>query len=430
MGVACLLGASLTHNHAIAEPLPLPYRSQGPFIPVFDLNGGAAKGLILSAEEVIRGRPAPITIGNATFFPQVRRAGEKYGGYTRVRGDLQIDRGDLYLGNQPVGETLSALELQAQEHQGQLTDQTQSIQNLNIGLDAASRVVGSQGMQIQESRADIGVNRKAVQELSLDLDEAWREIGSQGEMIQENSSRLVDHEQSLGELTAELDQNRQVVQIQGGQIEMHSGQIMRLESEAENAQRSIGVLNQSVQGLGQTVVQHSAILQSHDQAINALTVDMGHAKQAIGQLNENLSSLGSGMAGATALASALSSVPDISEDAPLTCGVGSGGYSSRYALAMGCAVRLGSRLSLNGAGSYLFNGGVNYGSGSLSNVAGRIGLVYRFASPGGKSPIKAETVGHFQAQLDEARQVNNRMAGELDELKMRLQLLESMARSH
>jgi hypothetical protein len=145
MGVACLLGASLTHNHAIAEPLPLPYRSQGPFIPVFDLNGGAAKGLILSAEEVIRGRPAPITIGNATFFPQVRRAGEKYGGYTRVRGDLQIDRGDLYLGNQPVGETLSTLELQAQEHQGQLTDQTQSIQNLNIGLDAASRVVGSQG---------------------------------------------------------------------------------------------------------------------------------------------------------------------------------------------------------------------------------------------------------------------------------------------
>lgn len=360
MGVACLLGASLTHNHAIAEPLPLPYRSQGPFIPVFDLNGGAAKGLILSAEEVIRGRPAPITIGNATFFPQVRRAGEKYGGYTRVRGDLQIDRGDLYLGNQPVGETLSALELQAQEHQGQLTDQKQSIQNLNIGLDAAS----------------------------------------------------------------------QVIDLQGGQIEMHSGQIMRLESEAENAQRSIGVLNQSVQGLGQTVVQHSAILQSHDQAINALTVDMGHAKQAIGQLNENLSSLGSGMAGATALASALSSVPDISEDAPLTCGVGSGGYSSRYALAMGCAVRLGSRLSLNGAGSYLFNGGVNYGSGSLSNVAGRIGLVYRFASPGGKSPIKAETVGHFQAQLDEARQVNNRMAGELDELKMRLQLLESMARSH
>lgn len=359
MSVALLVGGSLIPHQAAAEPQPLPYRSQGPFIPVFDLNGRPNKGLTISAEEVVRGRPAPITIGNTTFMPQVRRAGEQYGGFTRVRGDLEIVRGDLFVGDRQVGETLNSLELQSQNHQLQLSSQAQGIHDL-----------------------------------SLDLDHTWQVIGGQAE-----------------------------------QIEMHSGQITRLELESDNAQRSIGHLNESVRGLGQAVVNHSALLQNHDQAINTLTIDMGHAKQAIGELREDLSSLGTGMAGATALASALSSVPDLSEEAPLTCGVGSGGYSNRYALAAGCAVRLGSRLSLNAAGSYLFDGGTDYGSGTLSNVAGRVGLVYRFTTGSAKAGISAESLGQLQSDLREAHRMNHELANELEQLKSRLQLLESMARA-
>lgn len=274
-----LVVSGLALNGAVsrvaAEPIPLPYRSRGPFIPVIDLFGRPDQGLVLGAEEAIRGRPAPITIGNTTFLPAVRRAGQTYGGYTRITGDLQIRGGDLYLNDQSLNGSL---------------------------------------LQIQN------------------------ELTSQGQQVQVISS-------------------------------------------------------------------------SHGQALRSLGADVGQMKQAIHRLEGHLNQLGSGVAGATALAAALTSLPRSSPEAPLTCGIGSGGYSSRYALAMGCAVRLNRAISLNAGGSYLFGGTSDYGNDSLSNVAGSVGLVYRFGS------------------RPEDPQLANRQAiqEQLSQLQQRLNRLESLA---
>ena len=332
-GHRVLLGAGL---HLVlwagglhAEPMPLPYRSQAPFLPTIDLFGGPNKGLILGAEEVDRGRPAPVTIGNTTFFPQVRRAGELYGGFTRVNGDLEILHGDLYLGTQAVGATL-------QQHQG-------SLNSLAIGAAQAQQSI-----------------------------------------------------QQLNQSVTTLDQT---TQQQSTLLQQH----------------------------GSALTQQSATLLQQGAAITGLSSEMQEVKQSITVLDQNLNSLGNGVAGATALASALASLPVDSAQSPLSCGVGSGGYSDRYALAMGCAVNLASSLSLNAGGAYLFGGSSSYGGGSLSDVAGRFGLSYRFGVRETPATRTARSQQQLEQELQKVKLDNHALHLVLAALQQRVDLLHAAA---
>lgn len=314
---------------AQGQPVPLPYRSQAPFIPTVELFGGPNKGLILGAEEADRGRPAPVTIGNTTFFPQVRRAGELYGGYTRVDGDLQIIHGDLYLGDQAVGQTL-------QQHQSNLN-------TLNTGAAQA---------------------QQAIQQLN----------------------------QSVGTLD-------QTTQQQSATLQQHAS----------------------------VMSQQSASLLQQGAAIDGLSAEMTGVHQSIGVLEQNLNNLGNGVAGATALASALASLPVDSVQSPLSCGVGSGGYSDRYALAMGCAVNLASSLSLNAGGAYLFGGASSYGGGSLSDVAGRFCVSYRFGTRDGGTISTARLQQKLASDLHAIKEENRALQLVLSALQKRMDLLQASA---
>ena len=306
-----------------AQPVPLPYRSQAPFIPTVDLFGGPNKGLILGAEDVDRGRPAPLTIGNTTFFPQVKRAGALYGGFTRVDGDLQIINGDLYLGDQGVGATL-------QQH------------------------------------------------------------------------------------TTRLDQQGATLDAHGLQLQQHQGQI--------------GVLQSGAAQMQQVMEQQGVSLQQHAVAINGLATEMAEAQQNIARLDQNITNLGSGVAGATALAAALASLPVESAQSPLSCGIGSGGYSDRYALAMGCSVNLASALSLNAGGAYLFGGSSSYGAGSLSNVAGRFGLAYRFGSSASGAKGDRGAGGQVVHRQIEALQAENQQLRQwIAQINQRVEALQPAA---
>ena len=95
---------------------------------------------------------------------------------------------------------------------------------------------------------------------------------------------------------------------------------------------------------------------------------------------QNINDLGYGVAGATASTAALSSLPIAADDAPFSCGVGTGGYSSRFAVGIGCASRLSDRLSVNVGGSHVFGGSSSYGGGSLDTVAARGGFVFKLGT--------------------------------------------------
>ena len=79
----------------------------------------------------------------------------------------------------------------------------------------------------------------------------------------------------------------------------------------------------------------------------------------------NIKNLGEGVAGSTALTAALSALPQTSKESKLSCGVGTGAYSSRYAVGFGCASKVNERVDINAGGSYVFGGSKSYGEGTL-----------------------------------------------------------------
>ena len=98
------------------------------------------------------------------------------------------------------------------------------------------------------------------------------------------------------------------------------------------------------------------------------------SESATSQNSQNINNLGAGVAANTALMSAMTALPTNSDQAPLTCGVGTGGYSKKVAISLGCAAKLSDRLAMNVGGSNVFGGSSDYGGGTLDSLAVRAGL--------------------------------------------------------
>ena len=137
-------------------------------------------------------------------------------------------------------------------------------------------------------------------------------------------------------------------------------------------------------------------------------------RKAIDSVQDNVNDLGFGVAGATALSTAMSSLPTVAQDSPLSCGVGTGGYSSRFAMSVGCAVKASSRLSINAGGSYVFGGGADYGNGSLSSAAARAGFVFKL---GNLQQPEGGNNEQLQSQLDEVKEENKALLARLERLE-------------
>lgn len=177
----------------------------------------------------------------------------------------------------------------------------------------------------------------------------------------------------------------------------------------------------SVQGQIDT---NSAGIVTNAAGIKTNAAGIEENKKDIKSLKGNVKNLGSGIAGATALSAALSSLPATSDDAPFSCGVGTGGYSSRYAMGVGCAARINERLSFNAGGSVLFGGASDYGSGTLDTMAGRAGFVFKL---GAITPSNGQTNEQLQSKLQQVETHNAEMAYQLESLQQRLNQLEALA---
>jgi hypothetical protein len=177
----------------------------------------------------------------------------------------------------------------------------------------------------------------------------------------------------------------------------------------------------SVQG---QIDSNAAGIVTNAVGIKTNTADIEENKKDIKSLKGNVKNLGSGIAGATALSAALSSLPATSDDAPFSCGVGTGGYSSRYAMGVGCAARINERLSFNAGGSVLFGGASDYGSGTLDTMAGRAGFVFKLGSI---TPGNDQSNQQLQSKLQQVETDNAELAYQLESLQQRLNQLEALA---
>ncbi|NBQ92210.1 MAG: hypothetical protein EBT96_12705, partial [Betaproteobacteria bacterium] len=88
---------------------------------------------------------------------------------------------------------------------------------------------------------------------------------------------------------------------------------------------------------------------------------------------------------------------------------------------------LASSLSLNAGGAYLFGGASSYGGGSLSDVAGRFGISYRFGARDGGTISTARLQQKLASDLHAIKEENRALQLVLGALQKRMDLLQASA---
>ena len=131
----------------------------------------------------------------------------------------------------------------------------------------------------------------------------------------------------------------------------------------------------------------------------------------------NINSLGSGVAGSTALTAALTALPQTSKESKLSCGVGSGAYSSRYAVGFGCASKVNERVDINAGGSYVFGGSKSYGEGTLDSGVIKAGFVFKLGELTKPTQISIKEKEKMKAKIFSLEEKNKQLLARLEKLE-------------
>ena len=150
--------------------------------------------------------------------------------------------------------------------------------------------------------------------------------------------------------------------------------------------------------------------------------------------NSNINKLGEGVAGTTALTSALSALPQSPKDSKTVCGLGSSSYSNKYALGFGCASKVSERVDVNAGGSYVFGGSKSYGGGTLDSGVLKAGFVFKLGELNKASQISFNDKKIIDKKLSILEKNNKNLKANNDEiisqnqkLLARLEKLENIA---
>ncbi len=141
----------------------------------------------------------------------------------------------------------------------------------------------------------------------------------------------------------------------------------------------------------------------------------------------NIKNLGEGVAGSTALTAALSALPQTSKESKLSCGVGTGAYSSRYAVGFGCASKVNERVDVNAGGSYVFGGSKSYGGGTLDSGVVKAGFVFKLGELKKTTQISMKEKKEFKKEISILKENNEKIISQNKALLSRLERLEKIA---
>ena len=110
-----------------------------------------------------------------------------------------------------------------------------------------------------------------------------------------------------------------------------------------------------------------------------------------------------------ALSAALGSVPTISADSKVTCGLGGGTHSSAYAVSGGCASKVSERISLNAAVATVFN---NHTGDFDDNLSARAGFTFRLGKIDDSPKVAARKAAELRDEVAKLREENKAMRAE------------------
>ncbi|PJC84893.1 hypothetical protein CUB78_00210, partial [Prochlorococcus marinus str. XMU1401] len=140
-------------------------------------------------------------------------------------------------------------------------------------------------------------------------------------------------------------------------------------------------------------------------------------KNNISTNSSNIKNLGEGVAGSTALTAALTALPQTSKESKLSCGVGTGAYSSRYAVGFGCASKVNKRVDINAGGSYVFGGSKSYGAGTLDSGVVKAGFVFKLGELNKSQKISKTEKENLESKIGSLEEKNKQLLARLERLE-------------
>ena len=140
-------------------------------------------------------------------------------------------------------------------------------------------------------------------------------------------------------------------------------------------------------------------------------------KNNISTNTSNIKNLGEGVAGTTALTAALTALPQTSKESKLSCGVGTGAYSSKYALGFGCASKVNERVDINAGGSYVFGGSKSYGEGTLDSGVIKAGFVFKLGELNKSQKISKTETENLESKIGSLEEKNKQLLARLERLE-------------
>ena len=161
------------------------------------------------------------------------------------------------------------------------------------------------------------------------------------------------------------------------------------------------------------------------QSSNASSINTNSTK--INTNTDNINKLGEGVAGSTALTAALTALPQTSKDTKLSCGIGTGAYSSKYAVGFGCASKISERVDINAGGSYVFGGSKSYGGGTLDSGVVKAGFVFKLGELNKPTKISLNESKELKKEIYDLKVKNDEIISQNQKLLARLEKIENIA---
>ena len=183
-----------------------------------------------------------------------------------------------------------------------------------------------------------------------------------------------------------------------------------------------------------TNVSYYTIPSSYSDSISTNTSNISTNTSNITTNTSNIKNLGEGVAGSTALTAALTALPQTSKESKFSCGVGTGAYSSRYAVGFGCASKVNERVDINAGGSYVFGGSKSYGGGTLDSGVVKAGFVFKLGELNKPTQISFQDkklidkkISNLVKDNQNLKEKNDEIITQNQKLLARLEKLENIA---
>ena len=153
--------------------------------------------------------------------------------------------------------------------------------------------------------------------------------------------------------------------------------------------------------------------------IDALSDSVGSSSTSTSAdtTTNNINNLGGGVAASTALTTALTALPQTSKESKLSCGVGTGAYSSKYAVGFGCASKVNERVDINAGGSYVFGGSKSYGEGTLDSGVVKAGFVFKLGELNKPTQISMKDKKKMETKIESLEEKNKQLLARLERLE-------------